>query len=100
MLTYFQLLTKLTKIIYATVPWVVVGGGSPAKWLSQVADIVYNVLGQSHLSITGIEEGMDSTAMQLMKMQHRYDNLVFINNFYSRIRHQPTHFPLQVYPHL
>ncbi len=36
--------------------------GSPAERLPQAAQIVYNVPGQSELSVTGLNEGMDNDA--------------------------------------
>ncbi|CAJ1086730.1 uncharacterized protein LOC117269514 [Xyrichtys novacula] len=45
------------------------GGGPPAKQLSQVAETVFDILGQSEVSITGLREGIDSSMMQVIEMQ-------------------------------
>ena len=69
------------------------GGGPPARQLSQVAEIVFDILGQSEVSITGLRGGIDSSMMQAIEMQQRQDISVFIyqqagkqnikNSFYS-----------------
>ncbi len=48
---------------------VLLGSGPPAKQNSQVAETVFNVLGQSEVSITGLKEGTDSSIIQQMEMQ-------------------------------
>ncbi|XP_039664292.1 uncharacterized protein LOC120563880 isoform X3 [Perca fluviatilis] len=45
------------------------GGGPPAKQLSQVAQTVFNILGHSETSITGLKEGTDSSMIQLVELQ-------------------------------
>ncbi|KAJ8004120.1 hypothetical protein DPEC_G00155480 [Dallia pectoralis] len=45
------------------------GGGPPAKQLSQVAQTVFNIFGQSGTSITGLKEGTDSSMIQLVELQ-------------------------------
>ncbi|CAL8281724.1 unnamed protein product [Gadus morhua 'NCC'] len=45
------------------------GGGPPAKRLSQVADTVFQVLGHSEVSVTGLPTGIDTSMMQALEMQ-------------------------------
>ncbi|KAG7317770.1 hypothetical protein KOW79_018805 [Hemibagrus wyckioides] len=45
------------------------GGGPPDKQLSQVAETVFNVLGHSEISVTGLKEGADSSVIQLMEIR-------------------------------
>ncbi|ROI62467.1 Myb-related transcription factor, partner of profilin [Anabarilius grahami] len=47
------------------------GGGPPAKRLSQVADTVFQVLGHSEVSVTGLPTGIDTSMMQALEMQQR-----------------------------
>ncbi|XP_019215546.1 uncharacterized protein LOC109202462 isoform X2 [Oreochromis niloticus] len=45
------------------------GGGPPAKRLSQVADTVFQVLGHSEVSVTGLPTGIDTSMMQALEVQ-------------------------------
>nr|XP_033489933.1 uncharacterized protein LOC117261645 [Epinephelus lanceolatus] len=45
------------------------GGGPPSKQLSQVAETVFDILGQSEVGITGLREGIDSSMLQAIEMQ-------------------------------
>lgn len=45
------------------------GGGPPAKHLSQVAQTVFNIYGHSETSISGLKEGTDSSMIQLVELQ-------------------------------
>ncbi|KAK6319650.1 hypothetical protein J4Q44_G00108610 [Coregonus suidteri] len=45
------------------------GCGPPAKRLSQVADTVFQVLGHSEVSVTGLPTGIDTSMMQALEMQ-------------------------------
>ncbi|KAA0725348.1 Pancreatic secretory granule membrane major glycoprotein GP2 [Triplophysa tibetana] len=45
------------------------GGGPPAKRLSQVADTVFQVLGHSEVSVTGLPTGIEPSMMQALEMQ-------------------------------
>ncbi|KAK6324249.1 hypothetical protein J4Q44_G00065880 [Coregonus suidteri] len=47
------------------------GGGPPAKRLSQVDNTVFQVLGHSEVSVTGLPTGIDTSMMQALEMQQR-----------------------------
>ncbi|RXN30179.1 myb SANT-like DNA-binding domain-containing 4 [Labeo rohita] len=56
------------------------GGGPPAKRLSQVADTVFQVLGHSEVSVTGLPTGIDTSMMQALEVQQSGLVTAILNN--------------------
>lgn len=71
--TSLHLLAKLIEMpnycVYIDLLDFLLGGGPPSKQLSQVAETVFDILGQSEVGITGLREGIDSSMLQAIEMQ-------------------------------
>ncbi|CAL9695393.1 unnamed protein product [Knipowitschia caucasica] len=66
------------------------GGGPHAKQqLSQIAETVFEILGQSEVSITGLREGIDSSMMQVTDMQQSMEPSEELGPSTSQIDSQP-----------